>query len=961
MRKGKHFVLAMVALLLMVLFCKYPQQASAQEQMSYRNISGITQEDIEAIGRLKTERGKLVYGMTKSTEAFLMAESGQPSGFAAIFAEELSRVFDIPIELKILAWGDLMDEFTAGTVDLTSELTANEERRKAYYMSAPIADRMMSIFTRVSGEPLETIKKSRKPRYAFLEGTLMYDWVLEAEGDSFEAAFAADLGEMTELLLAGEVDAFFEESIVAVTIESANVTSENYIPLYYASVSLATADPGLAPLICAVDQYIASGYSDQLAFFYKEGERAYQRHKVYSQMNEEERAYIQQHIQNDLPIPAIFESENFPNSFWNSREREFQGVAIDILNKISELTGLRFENINTPEGTWAQNMAALEAGKAAIISEMIVTPERTNRFIWVENPYAIDYFAMVSLQDAPDATVFQILHSRVAIQDGTAAADMFEEWFPGSNNIIPYESHLEAFNALERGEVDFIMMARSTLLFLTNYLEKPGYKANMVFDYTFESYFALHKEQRVLASIITKAQQSIDVERISDTWNRKTFDYSRSRMQYFMFSFVLLAVVFLLLLILFVLRFRMSERLKKTVEIRTYELKVQTELSEVASRAKSDFLARMSHEIRTPLNAIIGMTEITRRAAQDSGKVMYGTGEIASASNHLMAIINDILDMSKIEAGKFELNSEAFSLPYMLNEIISMMNPRCNDKRIQLVKDFDEFQGICVQGDRLRIKQVLINLVGNAIKFTPEDGTITFSAKNVQKGEESISVDFAVTDTGIGMSEEQVSKLFAAFEQTDRAIAGKFGGTGLGLAISQNLVSLMGGKIAVKSTLGEGSTFFFTLELPLAEDAVCLDADTVEVPRLEGKRVLVAEDVEINRVILKELLSETGVTLDEAGNGLEAVEKFEGSAEHDYDLIFMDVRMPEMDGYEATQAIRAMDRADAKSVPIIAMTANAYREDIEAALSAGMDAHIAKPIDVSLVMKVLAERISKSS
>jgi signal transduction histidine kinase/DNA-binding NarL/FixJ family response regulator len=433
-----------------------------------------------------------------------------------------------------------------------------------------------------------------------------------------------------------------------------------------------------------------------------------------------------------------------------------------------------------------------------------------------------------------------------------------------------------------------------------------------------------------------------------------------------------------------------NDDLEVTVYERTRELEKQTLAAQVASRAKSEFLARMSHEIRTPMNAIIGMTKIARKST-DSKKAQSSLDEIETASSHLLDLLNDILDMSRIESGKLALSRESFSLLKTMEEAANIIAQRCHDKNITFTVNYSGLSPVAVIGDKLRLKQVLINLLGNAVKFTAGGGNIDFLLEKNGETETGITVAFTVADNGIGMSDEQVSRLFTAFEQADTSIAVRFGGTGLGLAISQNLVGMMGGKISVKSHTGAGSVFSFTLDFEKSgERADPRQTAGTSLPDLRGKRILLVEDIEINRIILIELLSDTGLTIDEASDGKDALEKFAALPEGYYDLIFMDVQMPRMDGYEAAGRIRALEKErrqktpehpqgnppehlkgkplefpketpqeHPQGVPIIAMTANAYREDIDRAIESGMNGHLAKPIDLEAVSRVLREKLGQ--
>ncbi|MCL1828049.1 MAG: response regulator [Oscillospiraceae bacterium] len=531
-----------------------------------------------------------------------------------------------------------------------------------------------------------------------------------------------------------------------------------------------------------------------------------------------------------------------------------------------------------------------------------------------------------------------------------------------------------------------------------------------------------------------------------------------------------------------------TDDISEMVELQK-DLEVALTSAQAASRAKSDFLANMSHEIRTPMNAIIGMTNIAK-TSQSSERKDYALGRIGEASTHLLGIINDILDMSKIEAGKLELHNEPFIFEDMLKSVINIINFRVVEKRQKLAVYIDDKIPRKLICDDQRLAQVITNLLSNAVKFTPENGTISLNAALFSDEDESCGIKFDVTDTGVGIDEEQQARLFNPFEQAESSTTRKYGGTGLGLTISKRIIELMDGGLTVSSALGEGSTFSFTvrckkpdedpLDIPVppgniraedikvlivdddddireyfvdiamrfsiscdtaagGEEAMALidggksydicfvdwkmpgmngielsrrikekdeaeavimissvewndieaeakdagideflpkpifpssfiecinrflgvdllaerqDEESQRTDRFWGYRVLLAEDVEINREIVTALLEPTLLETDCASDGAEAVRMFAEDPER-YNIIFMDLQMPVMDGFEATRAIRAMDHERAKTIPVIAMTANVFKEDVENCLEAGMDDHIGKPLDFDAVLHIL--------
>ena len=432
---------------------------------------------------------------------------------------------------------------------------------------------------------------------------------------------------------------------------------------------------------------------------------------------------------------------------------------------------------------------------------------------------------------------------------------------------------------------------------------------------------------------------------------------------------ILIGGISLLILILlaFIFGVIISESRKRALiqQKHSEELDAALHIAKAANESKSNFLSNMSHDIRTPMNAIIGFTTLINKDADDPVKVREYVKKISGAGDYLLSLINDVLDMSKIESGKTTLNVTQFYIRELVSEAESIIRMQTDAKHQDFTVSVENIAHESLIGDKLRIRQIILNLLSNALKYTPAGGKIEFSVEGIPQGKYDMQkLRIVVQDTGYGMDAEYVKTIFDPFVRLNNTMTGKIQGTGLGLAITKNIVELMGGTISVSSVPDKGSTFIVELEFPAADEVEFLtdygsESEDDSIFTLDGLHILAAEDNELNAEILTELLAMENAVCEVCGDGRKIVEKFEHSVPGTYDLILMDVQMPDMNGYEATRAIRAGSHPEAGTIPVIAMTANAFAEDVMDALQAGMDGHIAKPVDMKVLKKTIYTVLKK--
>ena len=1029
----------------------------SRDYTSYKDIPGVTNEEIRYIEALRDQFDVFTYGGLAPTSEMFFDENGEIQGFTGLFCDFLTELFDIPFEPAVYEWDDLLSGLEKGEIDFTGSLTASSERLKTFFMSDPITWRRVTYMRMADNAELSEIAAMRPLRYGFFDSTVTIDYVAPYLTGAYEIKTAGSYEMAYRMLKNGEIDAFFEGLHGEVSFDAySDVITEDFYPAVYEPFSLSTQNIALKPVISVVQKLIDADSAHLLSELFRLGHSEYLRQRLLAQLNTGELAYLK----SSPVVKFAAERGNYPISFYNTHEGEWQGIAFDILNELELLTGIKFEVANERNADWPYLLGMLERGEVSMITELVRTEDRAKYCIWPETAIMKDRHALLSRTEHLHLSINEIPYMKVGLVKDSAHTELFLESFPNHTNYIVYEDTSYARNALERGDVDLIMSSLHQLLTLTNYNELPGYAANFVFDGEFDSTFGFNNSETVLCSIFDKALQMIDTEGISGQWMRQTYDYrlkvEQARLPW-LIGATILSCALVIMFVLFFRRRSIGIRLDNLVRERTAKLEAilsnyagviwsvdkegvittfngqylsslgikpdflegktldetpfknshpeiieninktlndspQDWVSEIddkvfrsrtapmldsngvllgivgssndvtevtklqqalesaledakaASIAKSTFLANMSHEIRTPMNSIIGFTEL---AMDDdiSPKTEDYLDRIMENSNLLLQIINNVLDISKIEAGKMILESVPFDLHDVLSRCQAATMPTAIEKGVSLHYYAEPTLGKNLIGDPTKLCQVFINLISNAIKFT-DVGTVKLSSFIREHYEDKMIIFFEVRDSGIGMTPEQIKQIFEPFVQVDNSLTRTHEGSGLGLTITKNIIELMGGELKVGSVSGTGSVFSFelifnTIDVPISAAAQEIPVKEPEKTTFDGE-ILVCEDNKMNQRVIQEHLERLGIKTVIAENGKEGLDMVKSrieNGEKPFDLIFMDMHMPVMDGLEASSKIAELN----SGTPVVAMTANIMTNDAELYRSSGIPDFVGKP------------------
>ena len=870
-------------------------------------------------------------------------EHKQGAGYE--YLQKISYITGWKYEYVYGSFKECLDMLADGEIDILGNVSYTPERAESIDYSTYVAGtERYWIYTREDHTDLTDgdLKQMNGCRIGVADGSyqkeLLEKW-LDSNQIQAEVVVCKGYDEMIEKLDADELDALVIPvlSVNSDFIAIANIGASDC----YFGVSKSRPDL-LKELNSAMEEInnTETDYSSKLYARY-EGKAV-----INYALNKEEKQWLDAH-ENTIRVGYL--KDNLP--FCGEENGKLTGILGTVLDTVQEKYEITIKVV--PCSTGVQMNEALQSGKIDIAGPIIQDFYIQEQFQVVLTDAIFDITPVVIYKGKEYSSCL----STIAVTETSLYSELMVSLLFPDAEIKQYDTQEECLEAVANGKVGATVIPSSKINLLN---ESPLTKSLSFAEMAKRQELAMFttRENRRAATIINKAiDQSSNILNgvvlAQNSVSEKKMTLQDVLTEYAGFvigvSFVIIFVLLLLLYFLSVSRKKQMEALKEAQD------------ANAANIAKTTFLNHMSHDIRTPMNAIVGFTDIAMKRKPDK-EVEDCLKKIRQSSEYLMTLINDVLDISRIESGKLEYKPVLVDLRDMTDTVLSIARGYMENRDLNFYVSREELKNPYVMADELRIREVLLNIISNAVKFTKDGGTISFAAENAPGNDENhIIVRYRISDTGIGMSEEFQTRIFDEFSQENNGARTSYKGTGLGMAIAKQYVDLMGGKIEVSSRQGVGSAFTVEIPLLIAEHVLTEEKEKLRKDiDLHGLHVLLAEDNDLNAEIAIALLEEKGMIVTRTTDGKSALTQFCNTVPGTFDLILMDIMMPEMNGYETTKAIRNLpDRPDGKEIPIIAMTANAFAEDVQAALKAGMDDHVAKPIDMSILISVITKYIEQ--
>ena len=893
----------------------------------------------------------------------MMDEDGNRSGYGYDFLRLMARYWDVDYEYVGYdkSWEAMQQMLIDGEIDMVTSARRTPEREELFDFSRPIGTNNGILTVRSDNSTIVEGKYSTYDgmRVALLRGNSRNDEFAEyarTKGFTYKSVYFDSAEEIAEALQNGTVDAIVTSSL-------RKMNNERILEKFGSSDFYVIVKKGNTELLnkinYAIDQMNAAEGSWKTTLYNKNYETTDTKNLEYT---EEEKRIIAQYSKEN-PLHVLCDPTRYPYSY--TENGEVKGILPDYFRKIADYAGLSYEFLVPAT---RDEYIAYQSNKDAVnisIDARLDTDNYAETKEWgLTAPYITMRMARVTRRD------FDGKINVVTTVNQTASTSIEDVLAPGAEKLM-CSTRQEMMEAVRNGKADaafvYYRMAQAfvnsdtTGTMTYTLLEQPTFSYRMVVSST---------ENHALAGILTKAMYAMPDNLVEDLATQYTTYKATNLTLADMIRLhpvtAVAIIVFIswmaVAMIIIVNRLRTRRKLQLAAQQKAKEMVVLAEQAQAASKAKSTFLSNMSHDIRTPMNAIIGFTNIALH--QDSVPEMHNClKKIEESSDHLLSLLNDVLDISRIESGKVEFSPVPANITAVTDSVIEIVKGMLLNRELNFEVHREPLQNPYVMTEPVRIREILVNILNNAVKFTKDGGTIRFDAGNRPGADaQHIVICYRIKDTGIGMSEEFQKKLFDEFAQEENGVRTQYKGTGLGMPISKKYVELMGGTITVDSRKGVGTTF--TVEIPME----LTNAEKVEKTKplaqhndLKGIKVLLAEDNDLNAELATILLEDLGMTVTRAADGQEVVDLFAEHPAGTYDMILMDIMMPKMDGHQAAKAIRAMyaDRSDAEEIPIIALSANAFSEDVQASLDAGMNGHVSKPLNMEEVTKVIERNLNR--